>query len=57
MAARRCRTAKGKFRKCGGATKHKASKKRTHTKRRKGAAKKGRCLKWSKGRKRCLKRA
>jgi hypothetical protein len=59
MAARRCRTAKGKFRKCGGgATKRrKASKKRTHTKRRKGAAKKGRCLKYSKGRKRCLKRA
>lgn len=29
----------------------------TATKKKKGAAKKGRCLKWSKGRSRCLKRA
>ena len=44
--ARRCRGAKGRFKKCGsgGATKRKRGKR------------KGRCLKWSKGRKRCIKR-
>ena len=55
MAARRCRTAKGRFKKCGtgGTTRKRKSTKKKGT----GAARKGRCVKWSKGRKRCLKRA
>lgn len=42
-----CRTAKGKFTKCRGTS--------GYGKARKG--RKGRCLKWSKGRTRCMKRA
>jgi hypothetical protein len=47
MAARRCRGAKGRFKKCGsggGGT------------RRKRGKSKGRCLRYSKGKRRCLKR-
>lgn len=45
----RCRGAKGRFKKCGT--------KSTRVRRRKSSARKGRCVRWSKGRKRCLKRA
>lgn len=45
--ARRCRNSKGRFTKCSGGARKSAGKK---------VARKGRCLKWSKGRKRCLKR-
>jgi hypothetical protein len=49
MAARRCRAANGRFKKCGTGGKRRTARKST--------ARKGKCLKWSKGRKRCLKRA
>lgn len=53
--ARRCRVQsgknKGRFTKCGGG----GVKRRKRAK--KSSARKGRCLRWSKGRKRCIKRA
>lgn len=55
MAARRCRTAKGRFTRCS--TKGAAKRKTTKRKSTKGTHRKGRCVKWAKGRKRCLKRA
>jgi len=48
----RCRNSKGRFVRCS--TK---GTKRTTRRKKTGAVRKGRCLKWSKGRKRCLKRA
>lgn len=51
--ARRCRTAKGRFTRCS----TKGAKRKTTKRKSTGAARKGRCMKWSKGRKRCLKRA
>lgn len=47
MAKRRCRTAKGRFTKCGGGGGGGRRKR----------ARKGRCVRYSKGKRRCLKRA
>jgi len=53
MAKRRCRNAKGRFTKCS----TKGARKSTKGTKRKSTGRVGRCIKWSKGKTRCMQRA